>query len=574
VLLLFAGTALWFLAHDHRPPPPKGFAFQQEFKGPKMPNQPMPMPQWQPQQPPIQPRRVPAPNVNPWSMLKKGMMMRSVPQANEQFIRTDLVQGQLKHKSALAFQDPSHPLNPGHRRKVFVVELEARQYTLEMHIDPPRNREQRKQFVQGRDLDPFVMIEGAQGKLLAWNDDKEEPVIGGGHDLNSFLSVRIPAKGVYHVTCTSFAAHETGAFVLHIHDDDVGKPVAAKQPPPLPLPQPKETQQDLTVEKRTRRNLTISALFQSDHPLVPDLCWSRDASAFFTLDEKGTLRRISLVQQREERRLDLTQSASSLTLAKSGLLVSLPQLEEVWLIDTETLQIAKRICAPGVRRVTSAPSLDLAFASAKLPVNPNPKDVLLVLDVAQAKPLKHYEHHSAKHLAAAPDGKHLFAEDGANKLVRYRLDGNDVVFDQESPPIGSESQGIYTSPDGKYVCLSSRLGNLTNAVNPPAKLHTIYVFQADKLAKPAFSVHTGPSPRALGFDPKTHVVFAHNSAMQFMQFNETGAKILETNLPGAEGPAGEPRQFLTHPDGHRVLVRTETTIYEVRLPKDEDDEKK
>ncbi len=567
VMILFVGAAVWFVSRDHHPPPKVVFA---------------PRPQPQPFQPqPFQPQPLPRPGkfrpmpgpgmlgMRQWQMLQKGMDVPVAPQPNEQFIAAKLNHGILRQPGAIQFTDPHHPLNPGHHRKVYLIDLEPdRNYTIELNMDPPRKLMRNfKQFVN---LDPFLLIEDSKGKLLDFNDDINE-----GFELDSRIQIRVPAKGTYRIECTSFAPNETGKFILNIRDEDMGKPVAAKKLPQRQLPQPAETKQALAVEKTVKRNLQITTIFASDDPLVGDLCWTADAAAFFVLDKNGTLRRIAWPDNVEERKLELAQPASSLTMSRLGLLVSLPQLDEVWLIDTESLQVTKRISAPGLVHVTAAPATDIAIAATRQPANPLPRDVLMVLDVAKGVAVRQYDnyaHYSPRHAAMTPDGNYLFTEGGVEQLMRYRVRGDEIVLEEESPRLAAKGTGVFISPDGKHVCLPSPGGNY--ATDPAVRVEpfTTLIFPAGNLRKPAFSINTGEAPGAVGFDPKSGNVFAHSNDKQFMLFRETGFKSREVNLPGADQFSGQPRQFLTHPAGFQVLVRTEHTIYGVELPRD--DEKK
>jgi hypothetical protein len=194
----------------------------------------------------------------------------------------------------------------------------------------------------------------------------------------------------------------------------------------------------------------------------------------------------------------------------------------------------------------------------------------MVLDAAKAVAVRQYDNYSPKHAVMSADGKFLFAEGNVEQLMRFRVEGDEVLFDDEGPRLAAKGQGIFISPDGKYVCLPSPGGNHSLDAALPIAEYTTLVFKTDNLRKPALSINTGESPRAVGFDHKSGNIFAHNNDKQFMIFRETGFKSREVNLPGADQFSGQPRQFLTHPDGFHVLVRTEHTIYGVELPRDEE----
>ncbi len=556
VLLLFAATAGWFLLRDDRPPQPKGlppFAQQQ----PPF----VPPPQFAP------PPRFPNQQMAPWWQNAdlpnpKGAMDAADPLPNEQFITVKLKDGKLRQKGNINGNDPVDPLRVGCHRKVYLVELEAkRRYTIEMHMDPP---DKVRRNAPDPRLDPYVRIEDGNGKVLDFNDDIV-PTVDLDSRIEKFLA---PAKGIYRIVATSCDPNQTGNFLLQIKDEDMGEKVVARPLTNLKLPDPAPHKQPLALEKTERRDLKITTVLKSPEPLVDHLSWSADGKAFFALDESGVLRRLSFPGFVEEARLEMGQETNSLALCKQGLVAGLPKLQEAWLIDPQTLQVKKQISAPGLAHVTAAPVLDLVFVAAKAPANPLAKDVVMLLDAAHGVPLRQYDAFS-KHLTVTPDGKFLFAAGSLDRLVRYAVRDTEVTLDQESAAIANQTQGVFVSPDSKFVCLSCKLGNNTNAVNPPAKLYSVFIYAVEDLTKPAFTICPGEEPRGIGFDPKAHAVFGSNHEKQFMEFSERGLQIRAVDLPGADLLTGDPLQFLAHPDGYRVLVRTSKTIYGVELPREE-----
>ncbi|GEM_PF-3477651 len=587
LLLLFGATAAWFLMREHRPQQQRVFVnnqpfppqqFQPQFQQPQFqPN--MPMPQGQGMQMPGQ----------AWPRLQKGQIVSVRPLGNEQFIEIKLVKGEVKVQGTIALNDPSDPLSPGCHRKVYLIELEAnRKYTIEMNADPPRALG--GQLGPGI-LDPFLMIQDSQGKILDWNDDIAEAF-----NLDSRIQIRIPAKGKYRIIATSFGVNESGNFFLTVRDDSGGKLVAANKLPQRELPTPAKQGQALNVVQEKHPNLVITTILESEPPLVGDLCWAPGGKAFFALDSQGTLRRIAWPENIEEFRLETKLSASSLALSRAGLLVSYPELEEVWVIDPDTLKVKKQISAPGVQRVTATPATDIAFAAVKYKaapppkvvppfpqggvifpqpanVKPQPTDGIMVLNAASAVPVRQYDQYSPKHLTVTPNGKYLFAEGNIERLLRYRVQGDkgdELIFDEQSQQLAGQGQGIFVSPDSKYVCLTSPGGNYTTDPKVKLQQYTTLIFKTNDLKKDALRIETGESPRIVGFDPKAVAVIAHNNEKQIMLFSETGVKKLQENLPGEDRLAVAPRQFLPHAAGFRMLVRTEKGVYGVEFLKEEE----
>jgi hypothetical protein len=591
-LLLFAGTATWFMLHEHRPPQQqfqKGFVGQMQFQ--QMP----PMPPLPPQ---VGPGGGPAPfpPIGPENDVRnlKGKQDPVLLQPNEQAIPLKLESGQAEARGAINLNDPLESFRPGCHRKIYTVQLEAkRSYFIELNMDPPRLTNIHPQNAnegQGFALDPYLIVEDEQGNVLEWNDD-----ITPGFNLNSRIpKFQAPNNGTYRLIATSFAPNQSGKYVLILRDLDIGAPVAAKAVTAIDkLPEPTAPKALLKPEPTEKlRDLQITKLLTSDAALIGDLCWSVDGKAFFALDDTGTLRRISLSNPPiEEKRLELGRPANGLAMSKEGLVVALAKMEEVWVIHPETLAIKKRISAPGLQRVVAAPTSSFAYAAAKVkstaaPAPPQPlqkrfgpqvvvpqapsiKDGIIVLDLVAGNPVRQYEH-SSKNAAVSPDGKYLFAEGGIEQLARYRLRNGEVALDDESPKLAANASGIFVSPDSRYVCMAAPTGNYPLNPNDNLPLYMIHIFKTGDLSSAAFSVNVGEAPRTIGFDPQVGCVFAHNNDKQFMEFAETGVKTLELNLRDADRLANEPRQFLVHPAGFRLLVRTEHTIYQIDLPRDDD----
>src|SRR5262249_2732697 len=105
---------------------------------------------------------------------------------------------------------------------------------------------------------------------------------------------------------------------------------------------------------------TVTQLLNSSQ--VGDLCWSKNGQAFFVLTPTGILRRMDL-KGVEERKLEISRRCSCLAMSAQGLIVTLPELQEVWVIDPDSLAVKKRVPAPGAFRVVSSPQLSIAIGS-------------------------------------------------------------------------------------------------------------------------------------------------------------------------------------------------------------------
>ncbi|MCS7045099.1 MAG: hypothetical protein NZO58_01955 [Gemmataceae bacterium] len=592
VVAIFIGSATWFVfIRDHRP------AAHQRDRRPMIGNggRPFGGPRFQPM-PPAGPQRQTVREA-----ARKGEQVPVAPQQGEVIVTLKLVNGRVEHRGAITPNDANDPIAPGCRRKVFLIELEAkRRYTLEL-IDP--GLVARRRLDEPVDLsryDPFLRIEDSEGVILDENDDIER-----GFFLNSRIPNFIPpATGTYRIIASSFDVEQFGQFTLVITDEGRAIPIAPLPLPHRPLPQPVALREPLKPAKEVQNGVTITTMLHNEAPLAADLVWSADGAAFFVLDAAGTLRRINRTEQIVEARLELgvgeglpppllrplggapakpeAPAKRTLAMCRLGLLVSQPALQEVWLIDPDTLRVVKRISAPGIRRILAVPALAHAFAASRQVVERKPpaaeidvkrtvKDVVAVLDTAAGVPL-HYFDVAPRLAALTPDGQFLFTESSDGKLVRYQVRQDVLVYDDESVPISmvDQGQGICVSPDSRYVCLSCKLGNKTSAFVPEAKIYTTYIFSVDNLRAPVVRIETGSAPRAFGFDPVSRSIFASNQDKQVLRFSMAGVLFQDASAAGAEGPAGQPQQFLTHPHGHAVMVRTERTIYQFEFAKDDD----
>jgi len=275
------------------------------------------------------------------------------------------------------------------------------------------------------------------------------------------------------------------------------------------------------------------------------LCWTADGKSFYSLEKSGVLRRIALDGLKETLRSNLGAACSWMSPSAEGLLVAVSGLQEVWVLDPMTFQAKKKIPVPSLDRVASAPGLSVAFASGS---------GLSVLDLKSGQVVKQYmgREFPAKFIGLAwptvtPDGKYLFTAGGIEQLHRFRIEGQNLVYEQSSPRIAQNGQCIELSPDSKYVCLPSGGGNY--GASPS---YSTFIYSVKNIETAALTIPGGAYPRAMGFDPKRGTIYAQNHGSSLIIFTDKGIKQKEYAIPGA----GEVRQILSHPDGGKVLLLT------------------
>jgi DNA-binding beta-propeller fold protein YncE len=303
-------------------------------------------------------------------------------------------------------------------------------------------------------------------------------------------------------------------------------------------------------------DLTIVPLDIDARNYPRSLCWSRDGQSFYCVSPDGVLRRISLSSGKDISHKDLNHRASWLTRSTMGLIVTVPDTQEAWLINFK-LAVVKKFPIAGAKQVVSAPSLSIAIAC-----DPNPiGGAITILDLKTGSIARQYQARdlglfgAVSHPTVTPDGKFLLVQSGIEELKRFRIDGTNLLLEESSARIAQNGQGIDVSPDSKYVCLPSGGGNYG------AGSYSTFIYRVNDLARPQISLASGAYPRAVGFDPKGGYVYAQNHQHQLIIFNPAGIKLKEQKL----GQSSDVKQFLVHPEGRKLLVLTDDKLYSVQV---------
>jgi hypothetical protein len=347
--------------------------------------------------------------------------------------------------------------------------------------------------------------------------------------------------------------------VMEVPPPVLGPPPAAK-PADVKVPTATAPREALGGVPRRVGDLTVTDLRLGAAKLPRCLFWSADGRVFYALETDGVLRRVALDGFVEEKRLDLRQRCSWLSPSAEGLLVTLPDLQEVWLVDPERFVVKRRVPVPAVTRAISAPVLSVAFAGGN-------GGGVSVLDLKKGEVVRQYAPMGFEHAALTADGRQLFVQAGIEQLVRYVVRGTRLEPGGSSPRIAQNGQAIEVSPDGRFVCLPSGGGNYADLPNHPAigTSYSTYVYPASDVTRPAFLLASGAYPRAVGFDPRLGLVYAQNCDKQLIVFTDRGVKQREYQLAVGRGP--EVSQFVPHPGGGRLLVLTGEQLYFVDLGK-------
>jgi DNA-binding beta-propeller fold protein YncE len=333
-----------------------------------------------------------------------------------------------------------------------------------------------------------------------------------------------------------------------------------------PTPEPRETAVDLKGTASQVDDLTVTPIKLEAKELVPALTWGdAKGTVLFALEAKGVVHRIAVPELKETHKLDAEHKCSSLAVCAEGLLLTVSDAQEVWVLDPDKLTVKRKIDVPGASRTASAPGLAVAFTSGK--------NELYVLDVKAGKAALYKPKEKVSQFlgynnpVATPDGNYLFTTGNFEQMARFRIADNALKFEEESQRLaqGPLQAGIQVSPDSKYVCLPSRGGNYSGLKgHPDIKGYSTYVYPVDSFSKPAFTLEQGSVPAAVGFDPEGKRIYSQNIEKALLVFSATGIKKKEYALGGGL----EVRQYLVHPGGNKLLLLTEKALNWIELPKE------
>jgi hypothetical protein len=305
--------------------------------------------------------------------------------------------------------------------------------------------------------------------------------------------------------------------------------------------------------------------------VVPSMQWSLDGKFLYLLETTGTLHKIAVPGFREQSVLETRQVANDMALSNQGLVLGLPQVQEVWLVDADSLAFKKRIPIAGLTFVTAAPSGSVAYASY------DRDQSLAVIDLATGQVTKRFEARRIseeqgvfvkKHpegtglgefqfLNVSPDGKYLFCESGGS-LHRFRVEGQNLIYEEMSADLAENPQRLEISPDSQYVALVTGEGN--GDID-----YTTNIYRLSDLSTPVVRIASGAYPRALAFDRAAAKIYAQKHDAQLLVFTPAGLQEKAFTFVPRGRSGGEVKQLLAHPDGSKVLVLIESQLLWLEL---------
>lgn len=275
------------------------------------------------------------------------------------------------------------------------------------------------------------------------------------------------------------------------------------------------------------------------------MCWSDDAKAFFQLDSDGVVRRFSYPEMKEEATNAIGKKCSWISLSSEGLVATVGETQEAWLLDAKTLKESKKFPIGKSQYVVSSPKIAFAYAADR-----SNSDMLTVLDLKTGAAVKRPSREfgaALDHPVLSADGKYLFTTN-ALEMFRIRVSGDKVTLLDKVRVVNGAFTGICISNGSDAVCAPSGGGNFG------APNYSTSIFSTSTLSKPALTISSGAWPSVVGFDLKSGFIYAQNMEKPLIIFDCKGIKLKEYALDPTPRARTTVRQFLVHPNGRQLLV--------------------
>lgn len=367
------------------------------------------------------------------------------------------------------------------------------------------------------------------------------------------------------------SSESTGEFTLLPPSESI-KPLAkGALPPPRERPvsndippEPAAGTASFAGKEQTVAGLVVTPATLPPARVAPQLLWHPDGGSFYYLEATtGTLRLLAFPTLKEERVLRIGQKTSRLSVCDRGLLVALPDAQEVWLLDASSLEVKARIGIAGVLDVACAVPLKSALAICK-------EAPPVVVDLADDTPRLANASVERDVMTTVPpnvggfafatfdaEGKKLYAIGSGEQILRYRVEGQAIFLEAASPKVGAKGRRapLCVGPDGR-VCAPGGL-----------KADETAVFVGGRLDVPAFTLNFGPRMTAVAFGPDGSV-YGQNGKFALIVADAKGVPTAEyAVVPGPTAP--EVFQILVHPERTNLVLLTARGIFLVRPANDE-----
>lgn len=329
--------------------------------------------------------------------------------------------------------------------------------------------------------------------------------------------------------------------------------------------------------------------------LLEDIAFAPDGKSFLVAEKTGVVRQLNFPALAEIRRLEVKLAIRSVGVSRAGVVIHVPDVQELWLLDPATLAVLRSVSIPGAKSVVVSPALPIALIA--LPdrsvsiVNLESTEVIGPITVAQLKKdavaAGRYRDNAAfgglDRPAISPDGKYLLGSDESQGTARYRV----AIDDRGGVRLEWEQRGESKLGDRVEFTADSRLFAVPDANGNWRRDHYpagigIYLFGIGDLDRPISVIPQGVA--ALGFDVAKGIVYAEASPYGLRAHDlATIHRLPEHSLlpperlppprQGAKPDLSDPllalrqiRRIVPHPEGTSLLVLTAERLLRVEPP--------
>lgn len=298
--------------------------------------------------------------------------------------------------------------------------------------------------------------------------------------------------------------------------------------------------------------------FESSN-MVPQLHWDAEHEHFFALSTEGLLRKISFPGLVEVTRIDIGSKCSWMQISKEGLCVLSPGIQDLIVLEPESLNPLKSIPIGEAEFFAASPESSLAYIAAG-------GDLRLV-DLATGETQRSYRPddfrsnsgrvHGFGNPTISPDGQYFFCV-SHECMQRFLVTENGLEFAESGPRIGGNARQIVVSNDSQYVAMPAGGGN--------GKGYTTFVYQVHDIKEKILEAEGGAYPKAIGFDKEAGMVYGQNHGAELITF--TGKGLVNKSYDfGRDIEISNTNFILVHPAGHQLVLLTHPKMVMVNLPK-------
>ena len=268
----------------------------------------------------------------------------------------------------------------------------------------------------------------------------------------------------------------------------------------------------------------------------------KDATAFWALDGAGKIFRISFPEFKVTQKIELGKTCSWLAPSAEGLVVSVSEVKEIWVLDPATFAVKKAIKVPNLERAASGTSLSTAFAGI------TGFEQIYQVDLKSGTVAKLA---NGWWPVVTPDSKYLLFGD-FNNMLRYGFRDGKAVLEQTGPRVAGNGPrgGIQVSVDSQFAAITCYGGN--------EPTHAINIYPVENIERPELMLQPGRAGvYKVAFDPAVGKFYMEG----LLAFTKEGKLEKEYKLE-----AGAVHQMLMYPKGGKLLVLGADKFLLVELP--------